>query len=62
MTQAKFVVPEKGTARVIIKTNNQDVLPTFELDWVMNKTDATDLMVYAMQLKVQRDKFERRNK
>lgn len=56
MTQAKFIVPTKGTARVIIKTNSQDELPTFELDWVMHKSDAQEIMAYAMQLQDLRDK------
>ena len=51
MTQAKFIVPSKGTARVIIKTNSQDELPVFELDWVMTKQQAEKLMIYAIQLK-----------
>ncbi len=58
MTQAKFVVPQKGTARVIIKTNSQDELPVFELDWVFNKPTATKLLIYAMQLKDAEQKAE----
>lgn len=51
MSQAKFITPEKGTARVIIKTNKDDDLPTFEIDWIMTKASATRLMIYAIQLK-----------
>ena len=55
MTQAKFIVPTKGTARVIIKTASSDEIPTFELDWVMDKSDALKVMVYAIQIKALRD-------
>jgi len=51
MGQAKLIAVKKGQARVIIKSNPQDRLPTFELDWEFSKSDAIKIMVYAMQLK-----------
>ena len=60
MTQAKFVVPSKGFARVIIKTHSQDELPVFELDWEMTKQQAEKLMIYAMQLKAKEEESNER--
>ena len=55
MTQAKFVVPKMGQARVIIKSNSQDELPTFELDWEIDKNEALLIMAYAMKLRGARE-------
>lgn len=55
MGQAKLIQVKKGLARVIIRTNPDDSLPTFELDWEFSKSDAIKLLVYAMQLKGKSD-------
>lgn len=51
MSQADYIKVKKGMARVIIKTDPEDELPTMEMNWEFSKSDATKIMVYAMQLK-----------
>lgn len=51
MGQAKLIAVKRGDARVIIRTNPDDDLPTFELDWTFTKSDAMKVLIFAMQLK-----------
>lgn len=55
MSQADYIKVKKGMARVIIKTDPEDELPTMEMNWEFNKSDATKILVYAMQLKAEKD-------
>ena len=55
MSQADFIKVQKGTARIVIKTARDDELPTFEIDFILTKQSATQLMIYAIQLKAAED-------
>lgn len=58
MSQAAFIKPVKGKARVIIKSNHEDDGTKFELDWEMSKPAAVKLLMYAIELKVKEEKHE----
>lgn len=58
MSQTDFIKVKAGEARVIIKSGKrvEANAPEFELDMVFTVKNATQLLIYAMQLKDSEEK------